>query len=188
VTAIKAIQEQGGNHARIVIVVECCEESGSPDLPHYIEHLKPRLGVPDLIVCLDSGCGTYDQFWVTTSLRGLIGGTLKVQVMEQACHSGIGSGVYPSSFRILRSLLSRIEDEATGEMKLPELFAQIPEERTNQAKACAQVLPNFFEEYNIVKGLAPVTKDIQQAMLNRTWRPALSVTVRKMPFNNHEGR
>jgi acetylornithine deacetylase/succinyl-diaminopimelate desuccinylase-like protein len=70
ITSIRAIKAQGLNHGRIVIMIEACEESGSPDLPTYVEHLAPRIGTPSLIVCLDSGCGTYDQFWLTTSLRG----------------------------------------------------------------------------------------------------------------------
>ena len=116
--ALLALKEQNIAHARAVIVIEACEESGSPDLPFYIDHLAARIGTPDLVVCLDSGCGNYDQLWLTTSLRGMVIGNLTVRVLTEGVHSGDASGVVPSSFRIARQLLSRIEDEASGQMKL----------------------------------------------------------------------
>ncbi len=109
-----ALQEQGVPHARCVVLIEACEESGSYDLPAYVDHLADRIGKPSLVVCLDSGCGNYDQLWCTTSLRGLAGGNFTVKVLEEGVHSGDASGIVPSSFRLLRQLLSRLEDEATG--------------------------------------------------------------------------
>ncbi|HVM83345.1 MAG TPA: M20/M25/M40 family metallo-hydrolase, partial [Candidatus Binatia bacterium] len=109
--SIGALRDQGIPHARAVVLIEASEESGSPDLPHYIDHLAPRLGTPSLVVCLDSGCANYDQLWVTTSLRGLWNGTITIRVLEEGVHSGSASGIVPSSFRIFRQLLSRLEDE-----------------------------------------------------------------------------
>ena len=108
-------------HARCVILIEACEESGSYDLPSYVDHLAARIGAPSLVVCLDSGCGNYDQLWLTTSLRGLTGGALTVQVLTEGVHSGDASGVVPASFRIVRALLSRLEDGATGEIRPEDL-------------------------------------------------------------------
>ncbi len=125
-TAIRALQEQGTPHCRCVILIEACEESGSPDLPYYVEHLLARIGQPSLVVCLDSGCGNYDQLWCTTSLRGLVGGNLRVDVLSEGIHSGDGSGIVASSFRVLRQLLARVEDVDTGKVKLESLFAKIP--------------------------------------------------------------
>src|SRR5580693_3505561 len=133
-TALAALAEQGVPHAHAVVLIEACEESGSYDLPFYVDHLADRIGDPSLVVCLDSGCGNYDQLWLTTSLRGMIAGVLKVQVLEEGVHSGDASGVVPSSFRILRQLLSRLEDEQTGQIKPRELHAEIPAERIEQAK------------------------------------------------------
>ena len=110
-TAIEALQAQGIPHARCVVLIETCEESGSPDLPAYVEQLAERLGAPDLVVCLDSGCGDYDQLWATTSLRGMLSGTLTVEVLSEGVHSGDASGIVPSSFRILRQVLDRLEDQ-----------------------------------------------------------------------------
>src|SRR5471032_2732488 len=138
--ALLALKEQGAARARTVIVIEALEESGSPDLPFYIDHLAARIGTPDLVVCLDSGAGNYEQLWLTTSLRGMVIGTLSVRVLTEGVHSGAASGIVPSSFRILRQLLSRIEDEATGKMKLPELFVAVPEDRKTQARAAAKIL------------------------------------------------
>jgi acetylornithine deacetylase/succinyl-diaminopimelate desuccinylase-like protein len=174
--AILALQAQGVAHARCAILIEACEESGSYDLPSYVDHMAARLGSPSLVVCLDSGCANYEQLWLTTSLRGLAGGALTVQVLEEGVHSGSASGVVPSSFRILRSLISRLEDEATGDIRLPELHAQIPPNRIEEAKAAATVLdPAKADMFPFVAGMHPVSDDPVQLILNRTWRPALAV-------------
>src|SRR6202158_608031 len=70
-TAIASLQAQAVPHARCVMLIEACEESGSFDLPPYIEHLGSRIGTPTLVIALDSGCDNYEQLWCTTSLRGL---------------------------------------------------------------------------------------------------------------------
>ena len=176
-TSIMALQEQGLPHNRCVILIEACEESGSYDLPAYVDHLAEKIGQPSLVVCLDSGCGNYDQLWCTTSLRGLTGGNFTVKVLEEGVHSGDASGVVPSSFRILRTLLSRIEDENTGKVLLDELHAEIPSERVAQAKEAAKVLDTaVFDKFPMVDGLKPMNDDLTELVLNRTWRPALSIT------------
>jgi acetylornithine deacetylase/succinyl-diaminopimelate desuccinylase-like protein len=175
--ALLALQEQNIPHARCVILIEACEESGSYDLPHYVDHLAPRIGNPSLVVCLDSGCGNYDQLWLTTSLRGMTGGELTVQVLEEGVHSGDASGVVPSSFRILRELLSRLEDPETGRIKPKELYVEIPPQRVEQAKAAAGVLGKaIYQKFPFVDGMQPVTEDLTELVLNRTWRPQLAVT------------
>jgi acetylornithine deacetylase/succinyl-diaminopimelate desuccinylase-like protein len=175
--AILALKAQGTAHARCAILIEACEESGSYDLPFYVDHLAGRLGSPSLVVCLDSGCANYDQLWLTTSLRGMIGGTLTVQVLEEGVHSGDASGVVASSFRILRTLLSRIEDEDTGEI-LPHAFAaQIPAGRLDEAKVAAKALgAEVYTKFPFVTGMRPMSADPTELILNRTWRPALSIT------------
>src|SRR5690606_34279238 len=175
--AILALQEQKVPHARCVVVIEACEESGSYDLPAYVDHLAERIGKPSLVVCLDSGCGNYDQLWCTTSLRGLAGGNLTVKVLEEGVHSGDASGVVPSSFRLLRQLLSRIEDPETGRILVDGLHADIPAERLAQASRAAEVLDTaVFDKFPLVPGLAPMHDDLAELVLNRTWRPALSIT------------
>ena len=177
VSALLALHEQGIPHARCVILIEACEESGSVDLPYYVDRLAPRIGSPSLVVCLDSGCGNYDQLWLTTSLRGLSGGTLTVQVLEEGVHSGDASGVVPDSFRILRELLSRLEDPATGEIRLRELHAPIPAQRLEQARHAAQVLgADVHAKFPWAGGMQPVSDDVTELVLNRTWRPQLAVT------------
>ena len=177
-SAILALRDQGLDHARCVVVIEACEESGSYDLPYYVDHLAERIGAPSLVVCLDSGCGNYDQLWLTTSLRGMTGGALSVQVLEEGVHSGDASGVVPSSFRILRELLSRLEDPATGRILPAALHAEIPEERAAQARRAADALgQEVFAKFPFVEGMQPVTDDVTQLVLNRTWRPQLAITV-----------
>ncbi len=175
--ALLALHDQGIPHARCVIMIEACEESGSYDLPFYVDHLAARIGSPSLVVCLDSGCGNYDQLWLTTSLRGMTGGNLTVQVLEEGVHSGDASGVVPSSFRILRELLSRLEDPATGQIRPKELYVEIPAERVEQARLSAEVLgEEIYDKFPWVEGMQPVTHDLAELVLNRTWRPQLAVT------------
>src|SRR5512138_1442768 len=175
--AVLALHEQQVPHARCVVLIEACEESGSYDLPAYVDHLAGRIGKPSLVVCLDSGCGNYDQLWCTTSLRGMAGGNLSVQVLEEGVHSGDASGVVPSSFRLLRQLLSRIEDEKTGRVLIEGLHAPIPAERLAQARRAAEVLDTaVYDKFPLVPGLRPMAEDLAELVLNRTWRPALSVT------------
>jgi acetylornithine deacetylase/succinyl-diaminopimelate desuccinylase-like protein len=175
--ALTALREQGAVHARCVILIEACEESGSYDLPHYVDHLSSRIGSPSLVICLDSGCGNYDQLWLTTSLRGMVSGTLRVRVLTEGVHSGHASGVVPSSFRILRQLLSRLEDETTAEVRPSELYAQIPAERVAQARRAATALGDtVFTEYPFAPGAGPMSRDLSELVLNRTWRPQLAIT------------
>jgi acetylornithine deacetylase/succinyl-diaminopimelate desuccinylase-like protein len=176
-TAIRALREQGVPHARCVIVIEACEESGSYDLPHYIDALADRIGTPSLVVCLDAECGNYDQFWCTTSLRGNLVGQLQVEVLEEGVHSGGGSGIVPSSFRVARALLSRLEDEQTGAIRLPGLQADIPAARVEQARAAARVLgDSVSDKFAWAGGTRPVSDDPVELLLNNTWRPTLCVT------------
>jgi len=176
-TAIRALQDQGLPHARCVILIEGCEESGSFDLPHYIEHLEERIGTPSLVVCLDAECGNYDQLWCTTSLRGNLVGTLKASVLTEGVHSGGASGIVPSSFRVIRLLLDRIENPATGNSPLPELTCEIPSARHEQAVAAADVLgEGVHRRFPWAGNTRPVATDPVELLLNNTWRPTLSVT------------
>jgi acetylornithine deacetylase/succinyl-diaminopimelate desuccinylase-like protein len=176
-TAIMAVQREKLPHARCVVIIEACEESGSYDLPHYIDHLRERIGSPSLVVCLDSGAGNYEQLWLTVSLRGMAAGTLRADVLNEGVHSGYASGVVPSSFRVLRQLLSRLEDEGSGKVLPDYLQADIPEQRIEQTRKMAEALGDaVFEAYPFCSGVRPQADDNVERILNRTWRPALSVT------------
>jgi acetylornithine deacetylase/succinyl-diaminopimelate desuccinylase-like protein len=175
--AIAALQRQDIPHSRCVAVIETCEESGSYDLPAYLDTLAPRMGNVDLVIGLDSGCGDYERLWTTTSLRGLAGGVLTVQVLTEGVHSGDASGVVPSSFRIARKLLDRLEDSGTGHI-LPAVFhGAIPDERVDQAGAAAAIMGDLaLRKYPFATSTQPMVDDSVEGLLNRTWRPALSVT------------
>jgi len=175
--AIETLQEQGVPHARCIVLIEGCEESGSYDLPHYIEHLGARIGRPELVICLDSGAGDYDRLWLTNSLRGYVSGNLKVETVREGVHSGDASGIVPSSFRVLRTILERIEDHETGRVKLEGLQVEIPEQRRAQARAAAAVLgTHVWDKFPFHAGVRPMGDNDVERILNRTWRPALSVT------------
>ncbi len=175
--AIEALKAQGVPHARCVVLIEACEESGSFDLPAYVEHLAPRIGAPELVVCLDSGAGNYDQLWLTSSLRGNLIVNLTVEVIREGVHSGDASGVVPSSFRVARQLLDRLEDSASGRILVEALHEPIPEGRVAQARVAAEVLGDAVHaRFPWHEGAGPVTEDGAELVLNRTWRPQLATT------------
>jgi len=185
ITAIQALKAQGAPHPRIVGIIETCEESGSPDLLPYVDVLRPRLGDVGLVICLDSGAGNYDQLWLTTSLRGMAAGVLKVEILTEGVHSGDASGLVPSSFRIMRQVLDRLEDSSTGQL-LPDSFhCEIPAERKAQAQVTANILGDelykrFPWAHHDCGGSTlfalPTTLDPVEALMRRTWKPTLSVT------------
>ena len=175
--ALRAVKASGRPHARVAMLIECCEESGSYDLPAYLDLLAPRIGPPALVLGLDSGCGNYDQLWGTTSLRGLVNGVLTVEVLTEGVHSGDASGVVPSSFRIARQLLERVDSADSGRVKGAAFHAEIPAERIAQAKKGAQVLgETIHAKFPFAGGTQPMHKDLAELVLNRTWRPMLSIT------------
>jgi acetylornithine deacetylase/succinyl-diaminopimelate desuccinylase-like protein len=185
IAAIQGLKAQGVAHPRIVGLIETCEESGSADLLPYVDALRPRLGDVGLVICLDSGAGNYDQLWLTTSLRGMASGVLRVEILTEGVHSGDASGLVPSSFRIMRQVLDRLEDSATGRLLPASFHCEVPAERLAQARATAAILGEevyrrFPWAHHDCGGSTlfalPTTTDPVEALLNRTWRPTLSVT------------
>jgi acetylornithine deacetylase/succinyl-diaminopimelate desuccinylase-like protein len=176
-TAIEALQKHGGRHQRCVVLIEACEESGSPDLPFYIDHLVDRIGEVSLVVCLDSGAGDYERLWSTTSLRGMIAGNLRVDVLREGVHSGDASGIVPSSMRVIRQLLERIEDAASGKVLIESFHVEIPSQRRAQAAVCAETLgETVATQYPFAGATQPMHEDLTELVLNRTWRPTISYT------------
>lgn len=174
---VKALKDAGQAHGRIVILIECSEESGSYDLPHYINTYADRIGTPSLVICLDSGCGNYEQLWSTTSLRGQSVLNLQVEVLTEGVHSGLAGGIIPSPFTITRQLLARLEDADTGAIRLPELHVPIPEERVQQAGKAAGVLGSaMVNDLPLLDGVCVLADDPVELLLNNSWRPALAVT------------
>ncbi len=185
IAAVQELRRQGVAHPRIVGLIETCEESGSADLPAYIEALKDKLGDVQLVICLDSGAGNYDQLWLTTSLRGMASGTLKVEILTEGVHSGDASGLVPSSFRIMRQVLDRLEDSSTGRLLPASFHCEVPADRLAQARATAAILgEEVYKRFPWAHAdcggstlfALPTTTDPVKALIKRTWEPTLSVT------------
>ncbi|HEX4901657.1 MAG TPA: M20/M25/M40 family metallo-hydrolase [Acidimicrobiales bacterium] len=172
-SAVEALRDIGGQHARLLVLIEASEESGSPDLPAHLDALGDRLGDVSLVVALDSGAATYDRLWATTSLRGLLSATVRVDVLTEGVHSGAAGGVVPSSFRILRRLLDRIEDPDTGRVLLPELHGPIPAEREQQIAATAAEIAGDLA-FPWAGGTGPVPTDPADLVRARTWEPSIA--------------
>jgi acetylornithine deacetylase/succinyl-diaminopimelate desuccinylase-like protein len=174
-SAIEAVRAAGGAHRRCLVLIEASEESGSPDLPAHLELLGDRLAGTDLVVALDSWCWSYDRLWVTTSLRGLLGVELTVEVLTEGVHSGMAGGVVPSSFRILRRLLDRVEDSATGKVVVDALHVDVPEDRLRQIEDVAGDLGDLAATYPWAPGVEPLGTGNADRLRARTWEPALEV-------------
>ena len=177
--AIEAVQAHGGAHARCIGLIECSEESSSPDLPAHVAALAERIGHPSLVVCLDSFCGDYERLWATTSLRGMVHATLHVEVLAEGVHSGTASGIVPDSFRLARRLLDRIEDPDTGRILVPAMHAEVPAGRRSELEAAAAdhglgLTARFpYLEGHDAAGAA--VADPLARLVARSWEPTLTV-------------
>jgi acetylornithine deacetylase/succinyl-diaminopimelate desuccinylase-like protein len=112
-------------------------------------------------------------------------GVLKVEILTEGIHSGDASGLVPSSFRIMRQVLDRLEDSATGRLLPASFHCEVPTDRLAQAQATATILGEeiyrrfpwaHYDCGGATTFALPTTTDPLQALLNRTWKPTLSVT------------
>lgn len=172
-TAIEALREAGGSHARLVVLIEASEESGSPDLPPHLDALGDRLGDVSLVIGLDSGAATYDRLWVTTSLRGVISAQLRVDVLTEGVHSGSAGGIVPSSFRLLRQLMDRIEDSTTGRVLVDELHVALPDERRRQIDDIADEIAADLS-FPFSGSTEPDHDAAVDLVRARTWEPSIA--------------
>src|SRR5487761_1970866 len=174
--AIEAMETRGIAHGRCVVLIEASEESGSPDLEAHLDALHDHLGDVELLICLDSGALTYDRLWVTTSLRGVLNVEIRIDVLERGQHSGSASGVVPSSFRILRQLLDRVENAETGEVRIRELYAEVPEAHVAASLATEREFGDVVaREIPSIPGLVLMGHSAADRLLRRTWFPTLSI-------------
>lgn len=176
-TAYELLAEQGVPYAPATIIIEGNEESGSHELPAYLEKLADRIGNPDMVICLDSGAGDYERLWKTTSLRGLVAGNLKVDVMKTGVHSGVGGAVAPNSFDIATELLGRVRDSKTSKVFLPELRADVPAERLEEAEYSGALLgDDVFKSLPLLDGVRPLTDNPVDFLVRRGWEPSIAQT------------
>ena len=163
------------------LLIEASEESGSPDLPAHLDALADRHraagagGLPRLRVrSTPSGCGSRRR------CAGLAGGVLTVEVLTEGVHSGEASGVVPSSFRIIRQLLDRIEDAATGRVLLDALHVEVPTDRLDEARRTAAELTHpLAEDFPFAGSTRPMVDDPVEQLLARTWRPTRQLRRRR---------
>jgi len=175
-TSIRLLQEAGLPNPRCTLIIETCEESGSFDLPPYLEELTDHLGDPNMVVVMDSGGPDYEHVWMTEALRGLVSGTLSVKVSHEGIHSGNSGGSIPSSFRIQRILLDRVEDSATGRVLIPEMHAEIPQEVRDKAIALREIVGNsIWEQFPTVDSLRQASETTEDMIVAMNWEPTLSI-------------
>jgi hypothetical protein len=177
--AISALRKEGVKHKRCVVLIEGCEESGSFDLPAYLEHLTPRIGDVTLVVCLDSGCGNYDQLWghdqpawpgrrdpdgERARPGGALGGRERDRSLELPDRAppvvaprGRGDGPRPARG------VPRAPTPARPDGRRPRLVGRRAQERDR----CTTSFP-YVGRHD--RRCRPIYTEL---VLNRTWRPAL---------------
>jgi len=185
---VKALQQLGIPHDRFILFYECDEESSSKDIPYYLNKFKDTIQVPDVMFCLDATSISRDIFSVSTTLRGCLNFDLKVRVLEKSMHSGVGSGIVPSSFRIARQLLDRIECPKSGKI-IDDLQVEIPGDKLEQAVKAAKIQgTGVYDKFCFCKGVQPVSQDVQELYLNNIWRAQLEITGQSgIPLLQHSG-
>lgn len=169
-TAALHLHRRGMPCPRITGLIETDEESGSRDLPDYLRLYSDRIGSPAFLGILDLGVRSWDRLWTTESLRGIAQVTVRVSVLRHGVHSGSASGTVPSSFRILRALLDRIEDAETGRILLPECHAPIPDGVRARLTVVAE-----WPAFPWAGDTRPMHATPGECLLASTWMPALSV-------------
>lgn len=175
VCMIKALQDLDIPYGRFVMLYETDEESKSRDIPYYLKKFEKEIGTPDVIFCLDAGSISNKIFSLSTTLRGNINFDLTVRVLEQGVHSGLGSGIIPSSFRIIRNLLDRIECSKSGEI-YELLQVQVPDDKLAQAKEVVKIMGDDIHKcFCMCKGVQPVCEDLDELYLNNLWRAQLEI-------------
>ena len=83
---------------------------------------------------------------------------VRVDIVTEGLHSGSAGGVIPSTFRIMRQLLDRIEDSETGRVLLQSAHTTIPPHRIAEANDVATDLGEaVFENPPLVEGARTTT-------------------------------
>ena len=177
VTAVKYLEEHNIPHPRVIMLMETGEESGDEEIVRYLHKLRPELGDVGVVLVIDAEAEDYKTLWCCKSLRGVAMGVLTVEHLRQPCHSGMATGLVPDTFRICRMLLSRLEDEQTGEVKLKEAHVDIPEAARQQLHSIAQQLgESCVEIVDRLPGAQLLSTDLTQLLINKAWLPGLAVT------------
>ena len=175
--AIVALKEQKVPLPRCVILIEASEESGSIHLPAHLRALGQTIGEPSLVICLDAEAGNYEQVWCTTSLRGNVTGDLHIRMLNEGVHSGMGTGIAATPFRVAQQILARLESPITGDLLIDELQVSVPPDRRTQIAAAAKVLGDAVaRKIPFAKGVQPLSNDPVELLINSTWRATLAVT------------
>jgi acetylornithine deacetylase/succinyl-diaminopimelate desuccinylase-like protein len=158
-------------------IIESSEESGDEEtLGNFISVNRTRIGPIDALFVLDSSAEDDRTVWFCESLRGGITAALDVQHLEKPCHSGRATGIVPSSFRIARALLSRIENEDTGEIKLSEVVvSDIP---IGQIQTLYRVVGRLAVTSlcRLLPGARFLKESVAEMAVDRAWKAGLEIT------------
>ena len=121
--ALRALDEVLGEESGvgITLFIEGEEEAGSPTFRRFLDTYRDLLEA-DVIVVADSGNWKVGVPALTTSLRGLVDGTVEVQVLGHAVHSGMFGGPVLDAPTLLARLIATFHTDA-GDVAIEGLAA-----------------------------------------------------------------
>ncbi|WP_323958477.1 M20/M25/M40 family metallo-hydrolase [Arthrobacter sp. JZ12] len=124
IAAFRALKEVLGQDfgVGITLFIEGEEEAGSPTFRRFLETHRELLRA-DVIIVADSSNWKIGVPALTTSLRGLVDGTIEVQVLEHAVHSGMFGGPVLDAPTLLSRLIATLHDD-DGNVAIQGLVAQ----------------------------------------------------------------
>jgi acetylornithine deacetylase/succinyl-diaminopimelate desuccinylase-like protein len=175
ITSLKFLISAGLPRSRVLIFIESCEESGEDEFRDFLRDIAPTLPRLDRVFILDGSRGDLGTAWFCTSLRGIVTANLDVRHLARPCHSGMATGIVPSTFRIARGLLDRVEDAATGEIHLPAARVAPPESAAETARAVAERLAGKLA-IDLIPGAQLIEGGIERRLIANWWEAGLSIT------------
>ena len=162
VAALRALGEELG--VGIVVFVEGEEEIGSPTFEAFLAAHHDLLAA-DVIIVADSVNWKIGVPALTTSLRGLVDGTITVRTLDHAVHSGMYGGPVPDAMLATVRLLDSFWD-AAGDVAVPGLVG-------GEAEALDYPEADLRADAGILDGVHLIGTG---SLTSRMWtKPALSI-------------
>lgn len=174
VEACRAYKEiEGSLPARITILFEGEEESGSPSLKPFLEANAAELKADFALVC-DTSMWDRETPAISAGLRGLVGEEITIKAARRDLHSGYYGGAAANPIHILSRILAGLHDE-DGRVTLQGFYDGV-EETPDEIKASWDALGTSNEKFLGEIGLSKPSGEKNRSVLELTWaRPTAEV-------------
>ncbi|HVJ54666.1 MAG TPA: M20/M25/M40 family metallo-hydrolase [Aliidongia sp.] len=160
--------------ARITVLLEGEEESGSPSLPPFLEAHKAELGAADVAIVTDTNSWDIDTPAITYMLRGMMYVEVTLHGPSRDLHSGLYGGAVVNPINALTKILGQLHDER-GRIQIPGFYDDVVEIDPAEAEAWRKL---HFDEKRFLGeiGLASSVGESGRTVLERLWsRPTCDI-------------